>query len=495
MLKLSRRQFLAAGGAAASSGLLPSALGARNARPNVLFIAVDDLTSTAVGCYGGRAQTPNLDALANRGTLFDRHYCQYPLCNPSRSSLLSGVAPDTTRVYNNSVRFRQHLPNAVTLPQAFRDNGYYTARVGKIFHAGVPGDIGADGFDDAASWDHAFNNAGVDHTQEEPFIVNYTPQRGPGANLAFFESPAADRLMTDSIGADEAIRQLHANRHRPFFIALGLYRPHVPWVVPSAYFDRYPLAMLQTQPLRAEEMALGQKAAYSTPTPNYGLDQAHCRKALQGYYASTTFMDVQVGRVLDALHRLGLVHNTIVVFWADHGWALGEHGQWQKNMLFEPVAKVPFIMAGPGIAAGARCLRTTEHLDIYPTLVKICGLQLAPSVLQGRSLDALLADAHADWSKPAVTQLLREYGHGRASVTGYSIRDERYRYTTWTGGETAEELYDYTVDPHEQRNLAAEPSMRQVKAALSKSLADIRSTRSSPLERTPPPPTRLSMST
>ena len=479
-MNISKRSFLKGSAAAAAATAVPPALGAAHGRRNVLFISVDDLTTTAVGCYGSPAHTPHLDALALRGVCFGAAYCQYPLCNPSRSSLLNGVAPDQTRVYDNEVHFRDNLPDAVPIPELFRRNGYYSARVGKIFHAGNPGDIGRDGYDDPACWDYTFNNAGVDHTKEEPFVVNYTPQReNLGSSLAFFESPAPDSAITDSRGADEVIRLLKANQKQPFFLAYGLSRPHVPWVVPAAYFDRYPLSAVQTRPFHHEEMKLGPAAAYSNFEPNYGLDEEHCRTAVRAYYAATTFMDAQIGRVLHALKELGLERNTLVVFWGDHGWALGEHGQWQKQMLFEPVARIPFIMAGPGVPGRGVCRRTTEHLDMYPTLVELCQLNNAPANLQGTSLIPLLKDPRTAWEKPAMKQLHRAYGKSRPSVIGYSIRNERYRYTTWHGGETAEEVYDYHDDPHEQRNLASAPELQPVKEALHKQLASIRQSRTS----------------
>jgi uncharacterized sulfatase len=479
MADISRRGFLKTGAALAAASAVPTALGDVYGRKNVLFISVDDLTTTALGCYGSSVHTPHLDALARRGVCFGAAYCQYPLCNPSRSSLLNGVAPDVTHVYDNEVHFRDYLQKAMTIPELFRKNGYYSARVGKIFHAGNPGDIGRDGYDDLASWDYTFNDAGVDHTKEEPYIVNYTPQRGNlGSSLAFFESSSPDSAITDSRGADEVIRLIKANRDKSFFIAYGLYRPHVPWVVPSAYFDRYPLHTMRTQPFHPEEMKLGPAAAYSNLEPNYGLDEEHCRTAVRAYYASTTFIDTQIGRVFAALREAGLESNTLIVFWGDHGWALGEHGQWQKNMLFEPVARIPFIMAGPGVHAGGFCRRTTEHLDIYPTLVEFFHLENAPSNLQGTSLMPLLKNPMAAWEKPAITQLRRGYGKDKPAGIGYSIRTERYRYTSWEGAQTAEELYDYQTDPREQRNLATDSALQGIKTSLRQQLQSIRKTRS-----------------
>jgi uncharacterized sulfatase len=471
-MSISRRKFLGTGAAAATASVLPALAGAVHGRKNVLFISVDDLTTTVLGCYGGSAKSPNIDALAARGVRFGASYCQYPLCNPSRSSLMTGLSPDTTKIYNNNIRFDTHLPDAVTIPALFRRNGYYSARVGKIYHTGVPGEIGKDGFDEPSSWDYTFNPAGVDHTQEESSILNYTPNRPLGAGLALYESPAPDNKMTDSLGADEAIRLLRANADKPFFLALGLYRPHVAWVVPTAYYGQYPLEKFHPAAADPEPMKNAPLAAYSTQPPNFGLTGEEIKSCLRAYYASTTFMDKQVGRVFAALKDLGLENNTVVVFWGDHGWCLGEHGQWQKNMLFEPSAKVPFIMAGPGIYRGGVCHRTTEHLDIYPTLAEICGLEGAPANLHGVSVASLLKKPHAAWDKPAVTQFLHPYAD-KPSVQGYSIRTERYRYTVWSGGETGEELYDYNADPHEWHNLARDPAMQQIKSGLAQKMQTI----------------------
>jgi len=475
MTDLSRRDFLKAGAAAAATTAVPAKLGAAHGKRNVLFIAVDDLNHS-LGCYGEPVHTPNLDALAARGVRFDASYCQYPLCGPSRSSLMTGLAPDTTKVLNNGPQFRERMPDAVPIPELFRKNGYYVARVGKVYHANDPMDEGQDGADDPASWEYKYNDAGVDRTDELKKVEIYSaPEKtNIGDAIGLYKSPAPDRQITDSIGADEIIRLLKENKDKPFFIAYGLYRPHVPWVVPQAYFDMYPLESIHPQPFDPAEMKQAPEAAYYVKTPNYGMNEDHCKRAIQGYYASTTFIDVQIGRVLAALKELGLEDDTVVVFWADHGWQLGQHGQWQKQTLFEWAARVPFMMAGPGVKNGGVVKRTTEHLDIYPTLVELCGLQNAPK-LQGASLTPLLKDpAGSTWNKPAVTQVHRG---SKPPVDGYSIRTERYRYTMWEGGETGEELYDYQTDPREVKNLAADAGMKSVKEALHKQLLGIRASR------------------
>jgi iduronate 2-sulfatase len=480
----SRRKFLQSSASAAVVAAMPTAALAQDRpRRNVLFIGVDDL-NTSLGCYGHKTvQSPNLDKLAGRGVRFNAAYCQYPLCNPSRSSLMTGMAPDRTRVYGNARHFRESLPDAVTLGQLFRKNGYFSARVGKIYHYNNPEGIGTEGLDDPITWDYTFNPCGVDHLKEEPQITNFTPHRPTlGSTISFYESPAKEEEITDAIGARAVIHLLEQHRKDPFFIAFGLYRPHVPWVVPSGYFDRYPLDQIQALPFEPEELHMAPPPAYWTQPPNFAMSEAQQRQAIRGYHAATTFMDAQVGKVLDALESLGLAGNTIVVFWADHGFALGRHAQWMKQTLFEDATRVPTMLAGPGITAhGQTCSRTTEHLDIYPTLVELCGLQGAPRALHGESLVSLLQDPTAAWSKPAVTQVTRG-NDNHPSVIGYSVRTERYRYTSWQDGFAGEELYDYQSDPDESRNLAADPAMHEIKFVLQTQLKAITAARGKPSE-------------
>lgn len=449
----------------APAGVAPTII-KRAARKNVLFIGVDDL-ATQLGCYGRPVMSPHLDKLAARGVRFDAAYCQYPLCGPSRSSLMTGLSPDITCVHDNDVHFREALPNVITLAQLFRENGYFSARVGKIYHAGDPGEEGTDGLDDPMSWDWTFNPVGVDHLQEERLVTNFTPGRGLGSAIAFYRSKARDSEITDGIGAAQVARLLKKNHDKPFFIAFGLYRPHVPWVVPQACFDNYPVSKIQPYPFDPAELKVAPPPAYWTQPPNFGMDPEQRIQAMQGYYAATTFMDEQVGQVLHALEESGQAKNTLVVFWADHGWQLGQHGQWMKQTLFEAATRVPVIFAGPGVPLrGAVCRRTVEHLDLYPTIAALCGLDGVPANLHGESLLPLLHDPEAEWSKPAVTQVRRYKNKERAQIDGYSIRDERYRYTWWNEGKDGEELYDYKMDPNELKNLANDPEMKTTKHRL-----------------------------
>ena len=429
---------------------------------NVLFIAVDDL-NTDVGCYGHPlVKTPNLDRLAARGVRFDRAYCQYPLCNPSRSSVMTGRRPDTTGVINNGVNFRQALPEVVTLPQLFQRHGYYAARVGKIYHAGVPMEIGTDGKDDPASWDYVVNPRGRDKDQEDA-LVNFTPKRSLGSCLCYEMAEGTSEEQTDGKVAAEAIKLLELNRDRPFFLGVGFYRPHSPHLAPSKFFDPYPLERITVPVSPPDDLKdIPPVALFITP-PNWGTTEQQQREVIRGYYASVSFMDEQLGKVLDALDRLKLTDKTIVVFWADHGYLLGLHEQWMKTMLFEGAARVPLLLAGPGIVKGKVSARTVELLDLYPTLTDLCGLP-PPPALEGKSLRPLLENPGAQWDDPAYTQVVRLTDKRRP--VGRSVRTERWRYTEWNQGKLGVELYDHDHDPNEFVNLAKDPDQAPMVAEL-----------------------------
>jgi uncharacterized sulfatase len=428
---------------------------AQSKKLNVLFIAADDLNND-LGAYGHPlVKTPNLDKLAQRGVRFDRAYNQFPLCSPSRTSLLTGLRPDVTTVYDLQKHFRSVVPDVVTLPQLFQRNGYFAARVGKLYHYGNPGQIGTDGLDDAPSWNVRINPRGVDK-DEEPVVTNHT-KTGLGSALAFYASPAPDEQHTDGKVALETIKLLEANKDKPFFIAAGFYRPHCPYIAPKKYFDLYPLDKIPAPSFKPEDYDMVLPAARWLAKAHYGLPPLPLRESIQAYYASISFLDANVGRLLDALDRLKLTDNTLIVFWSDHGYALGEHGQWMKQNLFEVVARNPLLVAGPGVKANQASPRTVEFVDLYPTLADVCGLTGLPANLPGRSLRPLLKNAKAKWDKPALTQVYRGGGANAANpFMGYSIRNERYRYTVWDEGRRGVELYDYDRDPQEQKNVAQE---------------------------------------
>jgi uncharacterized sulfatase len=434
-----------------------AAIAAAPSRPNVLFIAVDDMNND-LGCYGSKiVQTPNLDKLAGRGVRFDRAYCQFPLCSPSRVSVMTGLRPDQTRVFDLRYDFREGLKDAVTLPQLFSRHGYYTARVGKIYHYGNPGQIGTDGLDDAASWQERFNPAGIDKTKLEPQVTNHTPNRGLGAALAFLaDKEGRDEDHTDGMVATKAIELLERHKAEPFFLAVGFYKPHCPFIAPQKYFDLYPIEKIEVPEVPTGlEKTVPEPALSSTrPWPNYQLDAQKLREAKRAYYATISFVDAQIGRVLDALDRLGLAENTLVVFWSDHGYSLGERGLWMKQSCFEEVARVPLILAGPTIKAGGVSKRNVELIDVYPTLADLAGL--TPPELPGVTLRPLLNRPDAHSLRPAFTQVERQ------GFAGHSVRTARWRYTEWDGGKRGAELYDHDKDPEELNNLAAHPHYKTI---------------------------------
>ncbi len=433
---------------------------------NVLFIAVDDL-ACSLRCYGDTsAKTPNFDRLAAQGVQFDRAYCQLPLCNPSRASVLTGRRPDEICVYDLDRHFRDQMPEVVTLPQLYRKHGWFVGRVGKIFHYNVPTSIGTDGLDDPASWQVTVNPKGRD-TVNEDRIVNAELNRPISAALSWLADDGEDEEQTDGMIASEAIRLMREHRDAPFFLGVGFFRPHTPYVAPKKYFDWYPLEKMQLPfaPQNDRDDIPPSAFAHNCSVPNYGLPATTCLQALQAYYAAVSFVDAQVGRVLDALDDLGIAHNTIVVLWSDHGYHLGEHlGAWQKRNLFEESARAPLIVFAPSLAGnGQVCQRVVEFVDIYPTLAELSGLPLDGS-LTGTSLVPLLQNPLRSWDSCAATQVLRP-GDGNP-VMGRSIRTERWRYTEWNGGQAGTELYDHVSDPHEFLNLSDDPKVQPIIAEL-----------------------------
>ena len=432
---------------------------------NILFIVADDM-NTNLGVYGhSLVQTPNIDRLAEQGVVFTHAYAQYPQCNQSRASMLTGMYPDQTKVLTLKEHFREELPDVITLPQHFRNQGYFTARVGKIFHQGVPDEIGSDGLDDPVSWDVAINPRGIDREVHDQIISIAPPEQDKrkfGGTLSWLNLDSPEK-HTDQLGADEAIRLMKENHPdktgKPIFLALGFYRPHTPFVAPSPMFERYPLGLIEPINVPPSDRENKPVAALSDRKFQADMTDLQKREAIQAYYASISFVDTQLGRVIEALNDTGLADNTLIVFVSDHGYQLGLHGLWQKKDLFENTTRTPLIMVAPRqLNAGTRSDALVELVDIYPTLVSLAGLDKPDSRLHGINLQSVLAGQQAprraafsqSWSAAHLVRPERR----DMEIMGYTIRTDRYRYTEWAGGKEGVELYDYLVDPNEVQNLA-----------------------------------------
>jgi len=433
-----------------------SCLALASERMNVVLIMVDDMNND-LGCYGHPlVKSPNIDRLAARGVRFERAYCQYPVCNPSRVSMLSGLRPDTTQVYDLKTPPRSHLGQKVVfLPQYFRQQGYHTAHVGKIFHTG-------DDFEDPASWDVEVRETGKQ--PPEAAVLRSKEHNRPvkyGIEWAVLNSP--DEETADGVVArrSAAMLQRLAADPKPFFLAVGFRRPHQPYAAPQKYFELYPPSKISALDEPAEHLRRIPQAAftYSPGTPL--LDGLNRQEIVAAYYASISFVDAQIGIVADALDKYKLWDSTVVVFASDHGYHLGEHGgMWHKMSLFEQSTRVPLVVIAPGAKGnGLVCGRTVELIDLYPTLVDLCKLPTV-EILEGNSLRPLLEDPEATWKTAAYSQVLR------GEIRGCSVRTERWRYTEWDDGRHGAELYDHQTDPRELHNLAGEVDWSEVQSQM-----------------------------
>ena len=438
---------------------------------NVLFIAADDMNCD-LDVYGkSQVKTPNLKRLAAMGIRFDNAHCQQPLCGPSRASLMTGLRPDSLNLHTLKHELRLKNPDVVTLGQLFKNNGYFSYRSGKIYHYGNPSMIGTDANDDPATWTERSNPAGIDKTHESK-IINFGPNKGLGISMAVWDPISTDEEHTDGMVASDVIAQIEKHKDKPFFLAAGFFNPHCPYVAPKKYFDMYPLEEITIPDLNEAQKDLEDvpPMAYMRDSknwpyyfPNITVDEA--RRCKQAYYACNTFIDAQIGRLLDALEKHDLIKNTIIVFWSDHGYFLGEKGLWYKRKAFERSTRMPMLIAAPGFTRGKASQKPVELLDLYPTLADLCGLE-PPKNLEGASLRPLLRNpSDPSWKKPAVTQIWH-----RHNAWGYSLRTERYRYTEWLRGKAGRELYDHSVDQGEVTNLAENPKYKKLVADLSSQL-------------------------
>jgi Arylsulfatase A and related enzymes len=460
-------------------------------RPNVLFFCVDDL-KPLLGCYGDkRIKSPNIDRLAQRGMLFECAYCNQAVCAPSRNALLTGVRPTTSGIYDLGTHFRVSSPDVLTLPQHFKQQGYRTEGLGKIFH------VGHGNHEDPQSWSvppfggksifyavpESHAKAGL--TREEALFANQTDVRGLPRGAPYESADVPDNTYPDGQIADEAIRRLRAARERsePFFLAVGFLKPHLPFCAPKKYWDLYQRDSFQVPELRKPPEGAppyapttwGEVRNYSD-IPEVGpMDDDKARALIHGYHAAVSFVDAQLGRVIDELDALQLSTNTIIVLWGDHGWHLGDHGMWSKHTNYEEATHIPLLIVAPGVAKpGTRSRALVETVDIYPTLCELADLPEPhnPQPLEGKSLVSVLRQSTAK-NKDAIFHVFPRNRRPDGAILGRAVRTERYRLVEWkkpgAASSTADfELYDYQSDPLETRNLAsAQPNIvKQLEAIL-----------------------------
>jgi iduronate 2-sulfatase len=439
-------------------------------RPNVLFIISDDLTATALSCYGNTVcKTPNIDRLASQGTRFTKAYCQGTYCGPSRASFMSGYYPHAIKMLGYGSP-RPAIGERATWAQHFKNNGYHTARVSKIFHMGVPGGIekGTDGADDPDSWTERFNSAGPEWKApgDGETLENNADGRKPGPvggnTFVVVEADGNDLVHSDGKTAAKAVELIKQNRDKPFFLGVGFVRPHVPFVAPRKdYTDFLPYSRMQLPPKLKDDWADIPKAGINYKTSkNMKMDFRRQKKAVGGYYASVAFMDRMVGQVLNGLKEAGLEDNTIVIFTSDHGYHLGEHDFWAKVSLHDESAAVPLIIRMPG-KKPAVCHSLVELLDLYPTLSNLCGLEV-PKHLQGKDISKMMTDPAKEVRSAAFS----------VNGKGFLLREQDWAYIAYgKNGQGDEELFDMKQDPKQFTNLANDPKHAQIIARFQKQMA------------------------
>ncbi len=434
-----------------------TAQSAESNRPNVLLICIDDLKPT-IGAYGDTtAVTPSIDRLASRGVLFESAYCNQAVCAPSRNSLMTGLRPQTLGIYDLGTHFRLAAPDAVTLAEYFRHQGYHTQALGKIFHTGHGNQ------DDKQSWNEPLFKPKATTYARPAQGEKRVDARGITRGAVTESADVADETYTDALVASEAIRRLKvatSQPERPFLIAVGFIRPHLPFVAPKKYWDLYdpatlPMPEVTRPPESAPEYAptkFGELRTYAGIPERGPIDKPLTRHLVHGYYAATSYVDAQVGRLLDALDSSEARDNTIVILWGDHGWHLGDHGMWCKHSNYEQAARIPVIVSAPGMNGGEKTRAMIETVDIFPTLAELAGLP-QPGDLDGVSFAAVLKDPQSAARESVV------HVYPRGNRLGRAIRNERYRLVQWlpthdAAAEIEYELYDYLTDPLETKNLA-----------------------------------------
>ena len=418
------------------------------ARPNVLFIAVDDLRDW-VGYFGHNPQTktPNYDRLARMGTSFTRAYCASPVCNPSRTALMSGLRPSTSSVYENNVDFRPIIPPAKMLTTAFRNAGYFVHGAGKIYH---------EAYRRREEWD--------DYLEKERGDPRPASGQSDGVGgIKFAPLDCRDDQLSDWGIADYGIASLQRKHDQPFFLAVGFHKPHMPWNVPRKWFDLFPIESIKLPPYLENDLDDLPPAAVRMAHPETDhvpmQKSGRWKEAIQAYLATIAYCDMNLGRLLDALEKSAYRDNTIICLWGDHGWHLGEKHHWRKFALWEEATKAPFMWVVPGVTKpNTICERTVDFMSIFPTLTDLCGIP-TPAHNEGVSIRRLLADPKASWDLPALTTY---------RFNNHTVRSEGWRYIRYANGD--EELYDETRDPNEWTNLAAKPEFAARKAELARFL-------------------------
>jgi len=450
-----RRFVVTALGAAASAHAAPRPL-------NIVFMVADDM-NTDLGCFGHPiVQSPNLDALAKRGVRFERAYCQFPLCAPSRASFLSGRRPDATRVLSLTTPTRQYMQDVVMLPEFFRKAGYHTAQCGKIYHTGPE-------HEDPRSWDYMLKESGKNPPKSEILETHEMP-KPRNHSMSWEKLRTPDEQTPDGIVAHAAAEQIRTAvaKQKPFFVAVGFRRPHSPYAVPKKYFDLYDPAKLKL-PDPGNRKSFPPVAQYELEN-QVRLSDKEQREYMAAYYACNSYVDAQAGVVFRALDEMKLRDNTIVVFFGDHGYHTGQHGMWHKMTLFEEATRVPLIVSVPDAKGAGRTYRgLVELLDLYPTLVDACG-QKEPAGLEGISLMPGMNDPAKPGKKAVYTMVGRNddrtLSHRKPAYFGRSVRTEHWRYTEWDGGRRGVELYDEAADPREMTNLAGRPESAAVETEM-----------------------------